>query len=221
MTIACCFAERMLFGFYWILFFHSLHFCWQCCHHVFIVYIRRRCFALIPYRSTLYLQKRLSGVGRTSYKNNHLLISFDIDYVLESHKCCLLGKFYSNFEIICCFPYCATYGTREDGWELLKNRYRVSLIHWLVIFVAKLPKFWFCDKQLKVEITWRFQHMIISMIIINYSLWKHKVVHFAASLMRAKVFDLIFCCHMGNFIAQMTTALKLTRHVLVFNIYFN
>lgn len=39
-------------------------------------------------------------------KNNHLLISFHIDYVLEKHKCRLFGEFYYSFVIICCFGCC-------------------------------------------------------------------------------------------------------------------
>lgn len=48
----------------------------------------------------------ISVKGRTKlqqpciYRDNHLLISFDIDYVLESHKVLRLGKFYDEFVIL-------------------------------------------------------------------------------------------------------------------------
>ena len=88
----------------------------------------------------------------------------------------------------------------------------------LVVLLVLFNEFCFCDKQLEVEFTWRFKHMII----INYSLWKHKIVNFAAAD-ESKSFRLIFFLlpygqlyHINDNCFEISTTC-----VLVFNIYFN
>lgn len=99
----------------------------------------------------------------THIKNNHLLISFDIDYVLESHKWRLLGNFYGSFEIICCFLHCATYGTNVEAPK--KSIQVSSLIHqiWLKLTSSSSSSiFW-----LFISLRFWFLFLMKSFLISN------------------------------------------------------
>lgn len=95
-------AKRMLFGFIEYCFFIvSIFAPAMLCYHVFIVHQETLSFRIVVVASWIK-HARWKQEGKRYMKNNHLLISFDIDYVLGCHKCRLLGKFYGSFEIICC-----------------------------------------------------------------------------------------------------------------------
>lgn len=155
----------------------------------------------------------------------------------------VLGNFYGSFEIICCFLHCATYGTRIElitdvhSWALEENRYSISSL--INQFWLKLTFSWFLSNKLLlfnlssllvlISEWLREQQrcgdsniMIIPMIIINYSLWKHKVA-LSTELMRAKLLDSVrshFLLPYGR-LYHMLWSNCFENAALVFNVCFN